>query len=351
MRAPDPTLTHEQLFKGREARAKARKQAHAIKARAEKNRKDNTPSLNLAKKCLPNTPAWRLSDKELPDHAWYLINSTAVNERIYNLCSSTEQRLARYPSISHELVRLIKAIRKGKEIPQAEPKIIAMTGGQGKGKSTMINSLLHRWALAVTSDDMKACTEYATKYIWKPGAEDTTDRSDVHIHFLTDDQLTEVINNHLLHSLAYRFKDEFDNDDDFDMDAVRTADHFLRICFDHSNKGARGTKFNALLSPQKKSRPCLQKKKQELISIFLDYAKKLITANAGAERIKRYTDIPDNELGPIRKVADDLFPFINFVSIATGALLLRNGIVLIDLPGIRITCSLKYIFTKAYRIQ
>lgn len=97
---------------------------------------------------------------------------------------------------------LMEAIHSAYELPAREVINVAVTGSQGKGKSSLLIALVGKAVVDVSAGG-RAETSYPQIIEWKQDAPDDTTRSDISITFMTDDQFRECGSQHLQDFLAF----------------------------------------------------------------------------------------------------------------------------------------------------
>lgn len=247
-----------------------------------------------------------------------------------------------------DLTDKVKACQRGPEKPKWE---LALIGETGIGKSTALNALLRRLGLSRTSSGTRSCTQFAITYECKDGAPDDTKKSDVTLRFLSNVKREETILSHIEHyARVYHFDDNHDEDDESEDDDVgysitqternlaEEALGLFRVSFDvYKNKKA-AKRLAELLKDRENFqngvllRACLNEQQARLREL-----------EAGQDDTVTFSDVPDQrgpedgsdvlDIAAVLMLAEDVWPLVKIVTIATGSILIRYGVVLTDIPG------------------
>lgn len=301
-------------------------------------------------------------EQELSKEPWYALKPEEIVVQVEDMCDNLAASLAKYAPIDQRYQEAVDAANAKRKLPEITQFNVAVVGEQGIGKSSVINALLDR-GLLDRSGSSRACTAYATILEYKKGAPDETDLSDVSVQFFSETEVRHCINEQVdrwieVHpgpqEAGWSSLCQDDDDEDFDQDnsgedttfhsrtrdiseeasrAADTAEEFFQIIFNvqehvecgewlknelyHTNINERG--FSAL---------CFDAARR----MFQDMARK--KQEVSLERRKaHFTNVPDKTLWEQTAAIKRLWPFVKAVTIATGHILLRNGLRLFDIPG------------------
>jgi hypothetical protein len=283
--------------------------------------------------------------KQFPDHPWFPLNHEDIKDFNTDLCSKFKRRLQRYAAIDKSIESLIRAAENAKTLPNAKILRLAVPGEQGIGKSTLINALLNRNILS-TSGGSKACTSFVTIIKHKPGAGEDTTLSDVTIDFWSLPHMEADIDEHILHwyelhpgpdheNLAKNTGDVYESDqddeEDFESDEPNheTAQEFFEVIFNTQGDAHQEEWLHYQLDRT-------DIRLGDFRSICRDQAEKQLQ-NLEALKVQdgrpAHQNISDTNLKETRNHFLTVWPFVEKVTIATGHMLLRDGLQVYDMPG------------------
>lgn len=295
------------------------------------------------------------SIEDFPDQLWYTLNLDRLGEKLLHMCNELGRSIATYKIVDEEIADLRRTLMHAKLIPRPKRINIAVVGNQGMGKSSITNALMNRHLVEVMGGS-EACTAFATIIEHKEGAPDDTDLSDVKVTLLSLDEIHEFVEEQIRRYADFlalpAFGDEDVDSGSEDSDSLRTmrsgvrdrrvsekvqqgadtAKEFFGIMFNTSDVDDSGAEAELELQRWLEE-PDLEDGR------FLEHLVKLAKVHLanyqGTERgDAEYTDIPDVHLAYFRSWAVNMWPLVKSVTISTGSILLRQGICLIDLPGI-----------------
>lgn len=299
-------------------------------------------------------PVCKLNERDIPGEDVFHMDLERMDTSIAKNIDSLIYKLNHYLSddceTSKELTELCRNIKKLKSGPEKAELSFALIGMSGVGKSTIINALLHRLNLSGTSGGTKACTHFANIYKWKEGAPDDANESDIAIRFSTASDRKRTISDYVLyygrvHHFAHfvkgcnpRSKDDYSEEiTEGEKVLAEEALEYFRVSF-NSSKGGRAARTlrNFLRSP-------LQLSNGSFKSACLAAQESLLKELGAEEECVTYLDVPDKlppeasigaiDIETVREKAESLWCLVESVTFATGALMLRHGLVLIDIPG------------------
>jgi GTPase SAR1 family protein len=285
-----------------------------------------------------------------PDELWYGIDLDLLGSNIARMCSDLGQPVAHTTIVDHEISELRRTLTQSTSIPRPKKVIVAVVGNQGMGKSSTINALLNRNLVEVLGGS-EACTAFATIIEYKEGAADDTTLSDIKVVFLSPDETRDFIEEHIRRYATFVAQSGLDDEEE-ELDAqdsdspaqeaareekqtiskaveqgADTAEEFFRIMFNtDSDEVAEGELSRWLKEQDLEDGRFLER----LMQLATDHVYQIQHQEAGSHV---YTDVRDERLDDVRSWAVKMWPLVKSVTIATGSVLLRQGICLMDLPG------------------
>lgn len=254
-----------------------------------------------------------------------------------------------------EVADLLQALSTCQTSGELVTAVIALVGEQDTGKSTIINSLLHRLNLAKVSDGRQAYTHNATRYKYKPSAADDTMESDVTIKFLNEENLRPILKEHIdKYCYCHYYMDDelhvaekYEPPRDHDMRSAQKNKNSTTEVDKHLAAIARDVfeiifKIEDDLKAESELKNVLTRSDIEngnfLERCLVEVEER--KAEAGRQRDTdiveghlHFRSVRDTNLGSIRDIAASLWPIVDHVIIATGSILFQNGIELLDLRG------------------
>jgi hypothetical protein len=336
-------------------------------ATAESKKRKATETLDCstardAKDILEPGEIYDHTKESFPDDPWYALNYERVIDSVEEMCEKVAEPLRQYAHADEDISDLIAAAKEAKKLPNIKSLNVAGLGGQGTGKSTLINAFLDRLILH-RSGSSAACTSYATIIRHKLGADDNVQESDVTIVFLSDDEIKTCIKEQILRWTAVYpgFVDDSspgpdDNDDEEDEDdESQTLDDKSKAPHNAPKRVSRAVK-DSLKTAKEFFELICNTNRDASIGLWLEnalyktdismgdfahtcysHAKARLARLAATCDIKegkaQYFGISDTDLGRRNIVLKAYAPLIKVAIIETGHILLRHGVNFFDLPG------------------
>ncbi|KFY43961.1 hypothetical protein V494_01724 [Pseudogymnoascus sp. VKM F-4513 (FW-928)] len=233
---------------------------------------------------------------------------------------------------------------KGLCKPEApETRIVAILGDSGEGKSSLINSLLNIADLAKTGDSGGACTSVVTEYKLKTS--NHTAPITIEVEYLSMEEIEDLIKEILW---CYRRRHLLDAQDDDISQAERDK-------LERESDEAWSSLEAAFGHEDGFSKEWLTKDMSEegLITVanqIIQWAQE-INWPAGADSGK-WTSTADTADECCDKTSvfmqDKFWPFTKIIRVYVEAKVLRTGIILADLPGLRDTNLARVKATQDY---
>ncbi|KAF2007389.1 hypothetical protein P154DRAFT_614772 [Amniculicola lignicola CBS 123094] len=271
-----------------------------------------------------------------PDAAWFRMDKEFIDSQIRNTADEILVAIQGARTEDKELAYLRKVTTGIKEVAVKNAKSVAIVGQQAMGKSLLINALLHRRTLSKTSAAGGACTASAIKYLYKRGSGDSDEVYDASIQFMDGMNLNEIAEEHVRRYYHFHHSGQVDEmyRDEEERAAV-TAQQFFELVYNtHNDKVAAETLTRRMTAKE------IEKGNLLLGSIHM--AKKRIEeSGADATGIKGFKDMHISDLMDRiqsfisqQENIPSLWPIVQYVQIFMGSKLLRNGVSIVDLPGL-----------------
>lgn len=281
------------------------------------------------------------------------------------MCSSLLHALRRRSSDDIEVSNLDVALRVASIIPHGQQFYTAFLGEQGIGKSSLINAIFNR-DLVNVSPSSSACTAYPTIITHKVGASDDTTESDVRVQYLNEEEIRDCVEEQgrrYRAAFSRKVREQTDevgdtpfdvgaedvSDDEDDQDATphvssnnivphrrtirpsdlrgaKTARSFFEIIFGTANDEEREIALDEDLE-------YTDLEDESFIDACVKAAKQRLEETSGPDGFSQLDVISDEDMGEFQEVTIEVWPLVKSVHIATGHILLRNNVCILDLPG------------------
>lgn len=310
------------------------------------------------------TPVYDPTLEQFPDDEWYTLEHDKINSGIRDMCAPLLEKIQSHSHNDAEVSNLTSTLQTASVIPQGQRFYVAFLGEQGTGKSSLSNSVFNRDLVPVSSSS-SACTAYATIITHKPGADDVLRTCDVRTEYLTDAEIRECSEEQVRRyrdaytrktrpdtqtgisdELDFSFEVGIDNEKSDDEDdqiptpssistrsispAVlrggRTARSFLETIFGTEDSGMRQSALYEELDYADIQRP-------GFIDMCVEQARERVRQARGPDGFSATDMLDDEQLGDYHEVTAKIWPLVKSVHIATGHVLLRNNVCIMDLPG------------------
>ncbi|KAF2109770.1 hypothetical protein BDV96DRAFT_234186 [Lophiotrema nucula] len=284
-----------------------------------------------------------------PDDPWFHLKRHTIRKLLQSAGGEVKKTIENTEPKDRKL-RLWSAdfLLEAQTVPDIKPYVITIVGKQGYGKSTLTNALLCEFNLADASPGAKACTQFPTKYVFRPGPRG---KKDVHVHFL-DEESRQAMFTELLE--GYRFyhtmppKERETSTDE--KTKAKVAETVFGIVMDVRNKetGAqKQAKLTQLL------RPAMLRTKEtlrEILRELLDASKQRIdNARADDAGVAHSYGVVELSRDEVRANATKLYPIVEYVVVAVSSYICEHNIVLIDVPGVGDADHIR--MSKSYAIR
>jgi hypothetical protein len=278
-------------------------------------------------------------EKKLPNAYWDLDTN-----RVHAILNQMKSRMAgiiqRFPDSDRELHHLSSQIDKILHYDRKKATIIGLIGGQGHGKSMLINAIFDLEGISLTGKLGAALTSTIVKFAqYSSTTRSATSPAYIgEIQFLDEKRTGEMIREHVK-DYSHCHNDDDDSEDegalgpqDFKQDEADrkrrdTALEVFETLFgskeDFLDEWARAASKNEFV------RICQIRCKETIYAHNVDdqnVARK--DGNTPRELLSKLRPFLVNEKGP-----QQLWPLVDYVTIRLDHELLRNGAVLIDVPG------------------
>jgi hypothetical protein len=264
----------------------------------------------------------------LPDHPYFRLDVSALHHEIGAILQTFQSELQDFQNDDDELLNQRTVIEQGRKIGAPKPLTVTTVGPAGVGKSFLYKALFNRPSITKSSAEGHSCTLYPTKIVLRTDAPDDTTSSDLDIEFFNLATITKMSGNHIRRYHEYYFNSE-DNDpaDEESRRHASTAKEFIDAALNPNGDSESYAYLLSLLTGENITNGRLLQACVDAIE------QRILSAGVGQNRVLSYTRVEDKKLEQIRREADSLAPFVDFLVIKTGGALLRAGLTFIDLPG------------------
>ncbi|TLD06663.1 uncharacterized protein PgNI_08716 [Pyricularia grisea] len=314
---------------------------------------------------------YRVETEEGPAHEFFTSSfqdnlSEAINVAQEAVLLIEKLRAA---GVSDEiLMRLLEDARRLGSYTGSETRTIAVLGDSGQGKSSLINSLLHYPEISKTGDIGSACTSVVTEYREKKPAPHGAGASDqapitLEVEYLSGIEIKEMVTE-LLWSYRQLFLPAVESDTTSDADYARymreseQAWSALEAAFGHRREFKR-----AML--QDMAEGSLERITEMLVGWTEDIewpsgdetagynGDDEVTGNEPSHLVWRSTAATAEECCEKTSLfmQDRYWPFTKIIRVYLDSDVLKNGLVLADLPGLQDTNLARVRATQDYLMR
>lgn len=248
------------------------------------------------------------------------------------------------PKSGSNVRRLLDDARRLSNFQTQDTRIVALLGDSGEGKSSVINSLLHCHGVAQTSDDGTACTSVITEYRLK--APHHSAPFTIEVEYLSEAEIEEIVK-----ELLWDYRQLYLPG----VEQELNADEYKKCC--EQSELAWST-LGAAFGDRREFRKELlrdssDEAKERALALLLQWTQELDWPEGGSDGMWRSTAQDAEECCEKtgQFMENRLWPFTKVVRIYLSAQVLKTGIVLADLPGLRDTNLARVRATERYLLK
>ncbi|KAL1613151.1 hypothetical protein SLS60_001383 [Paraconiothyrium brasiliense] len=295
------------------------------------------------------------SSEPLPGHKFFRLDRKAIDEGFHKISAAVLETLSRSRPQDKQLAAVQSLARRLQTVIVPETLDVAVVGEQGMGKSLAINALQHRPRLSTTSASGGACTASAIRFCYKPDAPEYSDSFNAKIKFMSDDELTETIQEHIDRYYHFHFSGNVEEDTYFeDQRVAKDAGAFFNLLHNAKYDREAASQLNALLTADNikgknllnatmamahrridETRPRWSATEERTI-VFKDQTIKVLMEEV-EKYMARFPSMPS------------LWPIVQSLDILLWSLLAKHGVNLRDLPGLNDENQIRTAATNTFR--
>lgn len=273
------------------------------------------------------------------DNVRRAIDTTDLTKlEVYSEAASQVLDILRQPMAHLKQLEWLKRVNKVGGKPQQIRTVVAVAGATGAGKSSLINALLDEQKLLPTSG-FRACTAVVTEISYNTST-DPEKAYRAEVEFISQDEWASELN--LL------FADLVEN--------KKLSPAYLDA---NVEAGIAYAKIRAVFPDMKDSMietaNAAQLAKRQAVASVLGKTRKMSCGKAQDlyKEIRKYLDSNDRETkgGPKEEKDMAYWPLIKVVKIYTRASVLKEGICLVDLPGVHDANAARSAVARKYMVQ
>ncbi|KAK4220911.1 hypothetical protein QBC38DRAFT_493173 [Podospora fimiseda] len=238
-----------------------------------------------------------------------------------------------------ELHRLCGRAQELASFECAATRTVAFVGDSGVGKSSVLNSLLDVKGLAPASSGGSACTSVATEYRFHDSETFT-----VEVTTFTEDEIRTRLSDLIAaYQLYETHKDNFDSDEE-----AEPAEEQFHLATDT---------FNAMFKGQMHDTEFITTDAEdEVLDTMMGWAREV--AQCVGNQRHTFTDAEEcsSLLTKLNSATGDAdqpapWPYMKKISVHLNAHVLRKGLILVDLPGLRDLNTARQKITERYLVE
>lgn len=283
--------------------------------------------------------AYNPVNEQLPDRKFYRLDRGFIDEGFNGISAVVLGALTNARSEDKQLVALQSLARKLQKVTIPETLDVAIVGDQGMGKSLAINALQHRAKLSKTSASGGACTASAIRFCYKPDAPDFSDSFDAKIKFMNDEELTEIIQDHIDHYFHFHFSGSVDEETFYEAKlAADDAEAFFELLHNTEHDKKAASDLRALLKAT-----AIKDKTLLRVTMAMAHLRIQETRPQWSTTEERTIIFKDQEIDELMEEVEkymamcpskpSLWPIVQSLDILMWSILTKNGVHLRDLPG------------------
>lgn len=248
------------------------------------------------------------------------------------------------PKSGSNVRRLLDDAQRLSNFQTQDTRIVALLGDSGEGKSSVINSLLHCHGVAQTSDDGTACTSVITEYRLK--APHHTTPFTIEVEYLSEAEIEEIVK-----ELLWDYRQLYLPG----VEQELNADEYKKCC--EQSELAWSTLGAAFGDRREFKKELLRDNSDEAreraLALLLQWTQELDWPEGGNDGMWRSTAQDAKECCEKtgQFMENRLWPFTKVVRIYLSAQVLKTGIILADLPGLRDTNLARVRATEQYLLK
>ncbi|KAL5391071.1 hypothetical protein DPSP01_001562 [Paraphaeosphaeria sporulosa] len=293
--------------------------------------------------------------ESLPGHKFFRLDRGAIDDEFHKISTAVLKTLDGARPQDKQLAALQLLARRLQTVVIPETLDVAVVGEQGMGKSLAINALQHRPRLSTTSASGGACTASAIRFCYKQDAAEYSDSFDAKIKFMTDEELTESIEEHINRYYHFHFSDNVDDETYFeDQKAAKDAEAFLELLHNSEHDCKAASQLKILLTAD-------NIKGKNLLNATMSMAHRRIdeTRSLWSESEERTIIFKDRGIKALMEEVEQymamfpsmpsLWPIVQSLDILLWSLLAKHGVNLRDLPGLNDENQIRTAATNAFR--
>ncbi|KAJ4358617.1 uncharacterized protein N0V89_003201 [Didymosphaeria variabile] len=291
----------------------------------------------------------------LPGHKFFRLDRKAIDKGFNKISAAVLETLSGARPQDKQLAAVQSLARRLQTVIVPETLDVAVVGEQGTGKSLAINALQHRPRLSTTSASGGACTASAIRFCYKPDAPEFADSFDAKIKFMSDEELTESIQEHIDRYYHFHFSGNVDEETYFeDQRVAKDAGAFFNVLHNAKYDREAASQLNTLLTAD-------NIKGQNLLNATMAMAHRRIdeTSSHWSTTEERTIVFKDQTIKILMEEVEkymarcpsmpSLWPIVQSLDILLWSLLAKHGVNLRDLPGLNDENQIRTAATNTFR--
>ena len=267
----------------------------------------------------------------LPNHPYFTVAYQRLLSRGKKVAEDIHQELVRHEEVNTSKVEQLTKRALALTKPDLhDTRTIAILGDSGEGKSSLINSLLDCPELSRTADIGSACTTVVTEFRYQ--IDESRSPFQVEVEYLKKPEIEDMIK-----ELVWNYRHIMLPDTAAD---TMSAEEFQQL---EREREVAWSALDAAFGHHKELKNLCDRDHEgaydDIVQRLIEWAGQLEWPDEGIDgRYQYFANTAEECSEKTEQFMDDRFwPFTKVIRIFTRSQVLKSGLILVDLPGLRDT--------------